>query len=434
MKNPHCSFRTRSFLFIFAFAFLLITGSAGAQSVTLGTIPGSHFCSGDPISVSFIATGNWGHKNAFTLQVSDPSGSFSNGFLNLGSLVDTLPGTFTINARMPSAASTHYRLRILAASPYIASADNGSDIAVGSGPTGFSWEIVPSAGAIGTPVTFAATSVDYPVNAGDSQDSAFWDFGPGASPQKVTATGLSYHGLGFTQDVTYSTAGDKTVTLGIARPGGCGGYTITTPIHIYDCSTPSIPHDAIVIDSVRTADGKKTYWVNPGATLYFGDGDTIFAEPGSTLSGPTSPGYCIMYMKPGSVLNSRNGGNVVIYSNGASVSSKSSDFTLNCPTLDFDYTSAPPNSAFPASGVKQALNPTSITLSPNPTNGMLHIQGLPSDNITVSVFNVLGETVLVQEHPSVPNFTLDLDNLVPGAYYVRFATPNSVRTEKVIKN
>ncbi len=413
------------------FVVFLIAGNAGAQSVTIGAIPGSRFCAGDPISVSFTATGTWGRRNAFTLQISDPSGSFSNGFLNLGSLVDTLPGTFTINATMPSAASTHYRLRILAANPYVTSADNGSDIAIATAPGAFTFYPTSIAGAVGTTVSFAASINDH--DEADARDTGHWDFGSGATPATATTTAIDYGGgyVGLAQaQTTYSTTGDKTITLRTVKAGGCPSTPTNAMIHIYDCSIPSIPHDAIVVDSVGQAVSKKTYWVNPGATLFFGDGDTIFAEPGSKVYGPTSPGYCVMYMKPGSVLNSRNGDNVVIFSDGASLSTKSSDFTLNCPTLDFDYTNAPPNHPLAVLG---ELKSVLITLSPNPTRGMLQVQGLPPGNTTVSVFNLLGQLVVLQKDLRTRECTLDLSKLLPGAYYVRISSANSVVTKKVVR-
>ena len=138
-------------------------------------------------------------------------------------------------------------------------------------------------------------------------------------------------------------------------------------------------------------------------------------------------------MKHGSVLAPTNGDNCVILGDGANVSAGSTDFTLNCPALDFDYTNAPPNAAFPLSVAKNELSSVSLTLSPNPTSGMLHVQGLPSNNITVSVFNVLGEAALVQKRPTGSDFALDLSSLVPGTYYVRFASANSVVTKMVVR-
>ena len=137
-------------------------------------------------------------------------------------------------------------------------------------------------------------------------------------------------------------------------------------------------------------------------------------------------------MKHGSVLTSA-ASNSAIISDSATINARSTAFTLNCPTLDFDYSNAPPNPAHPSSSVKNDLTSVPISLFPNPTGGIVSVQGLPSDNITVSVFNTLGETVMVQKHPSAPDFTLDLSKLAPGTYYIRFASANSVVTKKVVR-
>jgi hypothetical protein len=132
-------------------------------------------------------------------------------------------------------------------------------------------------------------------------------------------------------------------------------------------------------------------------------------------------------------MNSTGAANSVIFGDGASINTNSTDFTLNCPTLDFDYSNAPPNPAHPTSSVKDDLNSVPITLSPNPTGGIISVQGLPLDNITVSVFNTLGETVMEQKNPPAPDFTLDLSKLVPGTYYIRFSSANSVVTQKIVR-
>jgi len=430
-------------------ALIFSSGIAQGQSVTINSVSGTNFCAGDSIAVTFTATGFWGHRNAFTLQLSDPNGSFSN-FQNIASLADTLPGTFTIKmSTLAVALSMHYRFRILAAIPYIISADNGSDIAIQTspavylgypGPTGTS-----GTGSAGTPITFTAY-VD------NLNETGYWDFGSGATPTKATTPATEIvdpncicnddTGISVSQVVTYSTPGDKTVTLTVIRPGACSTTTVTSEVHIYDCSNPSIPHDAIVVNSDTTIylgplEPSMTYWVNPGVSLNlpWGSGHdsifTIFAEPGSTISGAV---YCMLYMKHGSVFSTSGGRNSVIFGDGTSINVASNNFTLNCPTLDFDYTNAPPNAAHPTESVKNDLNSVPITLSPNPTNGMLSVQGLPSDNITVSVYNVLGEMVTQQKNPPSSNLSLDLSKLVPGTYYVRFSSPNSVVTKKVIKD
>lgn len=334
----------------------LTSGSVNAQSVSMSPIPRTSFCEGDSISVGFTVTGFFGHRNAFTLQLSDPSGGFSN-FQNLGSLIDTLPGTFTINTTIPASvtSSTQYRFRILAAIPYTISADNGSDIAIGTGPyLGFERTSGQTA-STGTPITVTADADSISLH-----DDAFWDFGPGANPAKATTTAIvdSYHNVTFSHDVEYSTPGDKTVTLTVVAPGGCSTMH-TYELHIFDCSIPSIPHDVIVINSDTTLDQghSRAFWVNPGVLLYLNGGlDTIFAEPGSTIS---HADHCILYMKPGSVFKSEySGGNTVIFGDGASINTSSNDFTLNCPTLDFNYTNAPPNAAHPLAGVVNTSLPS----------------------------------------------------------------------------
>ncbi len=321
----------------------------------------------------------------------------------------------------------HLSLRIGFALTFFLIADNaGAQINLG----------VLNSSSVGTPITFTPSEID--CIHSDPHYTAFWDFGSGATPATGSSHGI-FDGVISVQFssvyVTYSTPGDKTVTLTLVADGGSS--TGTYALHIYDCSKPAIPHDAIVVnsDTIRAED-KKTYWVNAGGTLLVFGGqvgyDTIFAEPGSRISGGVSGvGQCILYMKQGSVLTSSWGGNGVIYGDGATIYSSSTDFTLTCPTLDFDYTNAPPNRAHPLS-VKSDLNSVSISLSPNPTRGMLRIQGLPSVETTVSVYNILGKLEILQ-NPRTPEVTLDLSKLLPGTYYVRCSSANSVVTKMVVR-
>jgi hypothetical protein len=173
----------------------------------------------------------------------------------------------------------------------------------------------------------------------------------------------------------------------------------------------------------------KTYWVNPGAIMNVTGGSgndgicTIFAEPGATISGV---GNCRLYMKNGSIFTSSTAYNSVIYCDGANINPHSLDFTLECPTLDFDYTNAPPNPAHPLSSVKDVIDASSITLSPNPTTGLISVKGL-------SVMNLLGETVMQLRNPQSPDFTIDLSKLVVGTYYIRLSSENSVVTKMVVR-
>lgn len=300
-------------------------------------------------------------------------------------------------------------------------------------------------GSVGTRITFNAIldlgcALNAPV---DTNYTASWDFGSGATPATVVTTGNpGLGGVSFSQNVTYSTTGVKTVTLTVTHSGGYSA-TITYGLYICDCGTPSIPRDAIVISSDTTVtlnalDPSKTYWVNPGIVLNLSNLDgrydsilTIFAEPGSTVSGGVI--FSALYMKHGSVLNSESGYNCVVYGDGASISTKSSDFTLNCPTLDFDYSNAPPNAAFPSSAVSMDVATSAISIMPNPTNSNISIADIPQNVTSITVLSVLGTVEMNIGKPNASNLQLDLGKLSPGVYYVRFAMPGAVVTKRIVK-
>jgi hypothetical protein len=408
---------------------------AWGQTLTIDSVSSTTMCAGDPLSVTFTATGTWGHKNAFTLQLSNDSGNFDNGFLYIGSLIDSLSGTFTINTTIWARSSTHYRIRVLAASldTEIISADNGSDIAIGTKPPVIFFALLP-AGATGTPTEY---EIQWQGDFNDPrlQANVSWDFGSGANPPSVETNEIVNPDGPVTQDVTYSTPGDKTVTLTVRAPGGCSS-TVTQEIHIYDCSDPVIPNDAIVINSDTTkAEGKKTYWVNPGYTFYGAEDDTIFAEAGSTISG-NGVYQCVLYMMSGSVLDSRNGSsNSVIFGDGASIIQESNDFTLNCPNLTFDYTTAPPNSIMHINeneSVSASGPPAEIEVSPNPTNGIVTLDHAPAF-ASITAVNVLGERVAQMKASGNGSGTFDLSSAPAGTYYVRIASGASVVTKTVVK-
>ncbi|HEX5317416.1 MAG TPA: PKD domain-containing protein, partial [Candidatus Kapabacteria bacterium] len=336
----------------------LIPSIANAQSVTIGTIPSASFCSGDPISVSFTATGYWQHRNAFTLQLSDPSGSFTSGFTNLGSLKDTLPGTFTISDTIPGnlAGSTHYRFRIMAALPYMTSADNGSDIAIGHTPN-LSIGISPPVTGVGNNISAACEPND---SESLSVDTFYWNFGDGATTPTESGVGL-WAADSIHSKLSYTTIGTKTITVRVVTPEGCS-TTKTATIQVLDCTSPVIPHDAHVIDSDQEVlYDTAAIWVNPGLTVtVLGIDDTVFAESGSTITASYGSRN-EFYLKAGAILNGSTEA-IAIYATGASPGDATYKFL--CPSLDFDYTNAPPNAIMPA-GVNVASVPVAVRISPN---------------------------------------------------------------------
>src|SRR5579872_1820887 len=96
----------------------------------------------------------------------------------------------------------------------------------------------PVGGTVGTPITFTR---EWSCTNSDPGYTEYWDFGPTATPATAVAheiiQGLSVF---ITQDVMYSTAGDKTIKSTLVQSGGSSS-TGTGILHIFDCSKPSIP-------------------------------------------------------------------------------------------------------------------------------------------------------------------------------------------------
>ena len=384
-----------------------------AQSVTIGTIPASQFCAGDSISVTFNATGSFGHKNAFTLQLSDATGSFQTNFRNIGSAKDSLSGSHVLTALIPDdvPASAHYRFRIISAVPFTLSVDNGSDITVNG---------KPDLSGLTTNPALPFTSDNVILSVSGPGTTFSWDFGPDAIPP--TAIGPS------TQTVVFTTGGTKTIKVVENSATGCTNSAVYN-VRVFSCM-PAIPKSAVVIDKDgRFGGGGATIWVNPGVTVDIGGGDeVVFAEPGSTIT--NGGGGSIFYLKSGASFLGGGGDNILIYADGASVSDLNN--AHKCPTLDFDYTNAPPNAAHPLS-VQEDLQSAQILFSPNPTVGSVNIRGVASSLFNVAVLNVLGQTVLEQKNLRSSDFALDLSKLVSGTYYVRFSSANSVVTKMLVK-
>jgi hypothetical protein len=88
----------------------------------------------------------------------------------------------------------------------------------------------------------------------------------------------------------------------------------------------------------------------------------------------------------------------------------------------------------PSSGVKKSLDPDAdISIYPNPTNGIITIDNNSENIMSISVMNILGETVIELKNLHSLEFILDLSKLVRGTYYVRFASANSVVTKMVVR-
>ena len=87
---------------------------------------------------------------------------------------------------------------------------------------------------------------------------------------------------------------------------------------------------------------------------------------------------------------------------------------------------------------KPALNGISIAgIYPNPASGntvTLSFSEVLPEMVQLSIFDVLGETVMELKNLHSPDYTIDLSKLIAGTYYIRVSSANSVETRVIIKN
>ncbi len=75
-----------------------------------------------------------------------------------------------------------------------------------------------------------------------------------------------------------------------------------------------------------------------------------------------------------------------------------------------------------------------IKISPNPTNGFLHITCNGSlSNASIKIVNILGETVLQYEKLKGKNFTFDISNQTMGLYFLEIIEEEKTVRMKIIK-
>ncbi|HYG15015.1 MAG TPA: T9SS type A sorting domain-containing protein, partial [Bacteroidia bacterium] len=86
-------------------------------------------------------------------------------------------------------------------------------------------------------------------------------------------------------------------------------------------------------------------------------------------------------------------------------------------------------------GVNELISNNGITVYPNPASKELnvYIGSIPNENITLILFNTLGKKVIESAYNRAnSHFTLLLESLVPGIYWLKIKYGNAVRIQQVI--
>jgi hypothetical protein len=407
--------------------FVLCVSSAHAQTVVTSPLSVSAVCLGDSVTVSYIATGSFAAKNAFTAQISAPDGSFTGDFRSLGSVRSTTSGSIRVWISPTLAAGSTYRIRVNASTPYTAGSDNGSNLTLSAhADAGFSMAPQYRELLEGDSRTFTA----WDATPGDTHT---WTFNHGTTSWTLTGPVVT---------PTFPTIGDYSVRHEVTNAGGCvsvwDSSGLAAYVHAYTCS-PQIP-DTVLIDSVESGFPDSTehripgaVWVVPGATLAISRYDihVVYAEAGSIVHNIGGAGI-VVYLKDGaSFEGGNNGRETIIYSSGAGMTHVSPYSTkLLCPNLNFDYSVAPPYKILPA-GVASTGTASGIELRPNPASRTLLVE-LPEAPQRIRVLNVVGNEVLSFDHALDRTMDLGIGTLPNGVYYLRIEKNGQASTQSFV--
>lgn len=85
-----------------------------------------------------------------------------------------------------------------------------------------------------------------------------------------------------------------------------------------------------------------------------------------------------------------------------------------------------------ATSVNQLENENTVSVFPNPTTQLLYVN-CSAKKAQLSVTTILGEEIAIDYLTTVTGFTLDVQNLNKGVYFINVFSENKVKTEKFIK-
>ncbi len=109
-----------------------------------------------------------------------------------------------------------------------------------------------------------------------------------------------------------------------------------------------------------------------------------------------------------------------------------SEININIPGADFMFDSYPnDNSAsFDLISSNKETNHTTISISPNPTTGIIELDFLDFNNPNVAVIDIYGRQVL---RPKITNNRIDISSIPNGLYYLQVIDENQKSTVSIVK-
>ncbi|MEM7436337.1 MAG: PKD domain-containing protein [Myxococcota bacterium] len=301
-------------------------GGAGgaAPSIAIADVS-SEQCVGARLSVDYTLVGASGN---LALQLSSPDGSFGESPVVIGS-VSGSPGSATMVAFLPGDAMLGgmYRLRLVL-----------NDGELVSEPTATSFNLNPNNPPEASPEPDAffhqvGDTVSFTANAPDATGFV-WNFDNGASSTDENP------------ETTYSGTGTFNAELTARDALGCT-TTETAQVVIVSCDATISSEAMVVTDTGSSIGGGGSFetWVCDGGQIEAGLGGSFraYVESGGEIE-IGSGGRFVVHVKAGGTVTYGTGGAFAILAEpGATLVSIGGGLVeiFDCPTIDFDVSSAP---------------------------------------------------------------------------------------------
>lgn len=410
-----------------------------SQQVFTDPLSTNTLCAGDSITVRFTTSETFNADNAFTLQLSNPEGSFSSGFMNIKSLYARDAGS--IRFAVPSSLSpgTNYRVRVIASSPYVEGTPAASVLELGVQPNiELDWvSEAPTLRLTESPPSTVTAVQNVPTwfsVQGFSGTTIEWELGEGAVPQYTESRQPPV--------VYWATPGYKLVKATAVGETGCR-KSVTMPVMVRP-ENPAIPASAQVLSG--TLEGTNIeyestghLWVCPGGHLKTRNlfNAIVYVETGGSIE-VENVSQAVIYLKNGaSYRDAPMSNSIILYEPNASILGKNhlAD-TVQRPTITFDYSEAPQEGCIPSS-VEASEQPVRSAekqiLLLQHTTGRLQIttvnRQLPLQD--VNVIDMLGRTV-AQSDLTGTVLELDISTLPTGSYFVRAVVGSGSQKQIVV--
>jgi hypothetical protein len=259
--NPFGSTPTWAYYYIDSVYITLLDG------MSIAPLANNLFCSGDPIQVSFVVSGNpYTASNIFRLQLSDPAGSFDNPIV-IGTRNGSTGGTITgsIPPNMPT--SGNYLVRIV--STNMVDSTYSLPVSIGNAPPAAPIVTSNSPLCVGGSLALNATS--------PTPGITHWDWvGPSSFTSQVQNP---------TRSVNVADAGNYNLQTSIY---GCKSPVVSTPVTVNPLPAAPViaatatPYVCVGATITRTATSN-----TPGVTFSW-TGPNGFTHAGATISRPNA--------------------------------------------------------------------------------------------------------------------------------------------------